>query len=100
MRRLEQGDVTLVPTDKNYKVYIRNLCGEPFSRTYKHRGNKDDSEADWVWKTDEVPETKFYFQHLSDEQKRRFVELFNEKKLLIGYPGYFYRLPFFMQYAT
>jgi len=56
----------LGPTDKNYKVYLNHPWG------------------------------KFYFQHLSVEQKQKFVDLINTKKLNIGYPGHFYVLPFFI----
>lgn len=38
---------------------------------------------------------KFYFQHLSPEQRTRFVELINERKMKVGMPGHFYVLPFF-----
>lgn len=40
---------------------------------------------------------KFYFQHLSLEQMQSFIDLWNEGKLRIGYPGHFYVPPFFMQ---
>lgn len=40
--------------------------------------------------------SKFYFEHLSDEQKQRFVELLNAGKLNLREPGHFYRLPFFI----
>lgn len=44
--------------------------------------------------------SKFYFQHLSDEQRQRFVELLNQSGALnIGQPGRFYRLPFFVTRA-
>lgn len=39
---------------------------------------------------------KFYFQHLSDDEKRRFVDLINAKTMNIGEPGYFYVLPYFV----
>ncbi len=39
---------------------------------------------------------KFYFQHLSDAERVRFVELLNAGVLRIGMPGRFYVLPFFM----
>lgn len=39
---------------------------------------------------------KFYYQHLSDAQIHRFIELYNSKVMNVGYPGYFYVLPFFM----
>lgn len=38
---------------------------------------------------------KFYYQHLSDEQRARFIELVNDGTMKIGYPGHFYVLPFF-----
>lgn len=62
--------VELGPTDKNYKVYVGG----------SGRG-------------------KFYFQHLSIEQMQQFVNLYNAKVLKIGYPGHFYRSPFFMRPA-
>jgi len=75
----------LGPTDKSYKVYV-----DPGYR-------------------------KFYFQHLSEEQKQEFVDLYNARPrrtyseddlsfiggdgpgMQVGYPGYFYSLPFFME---
>lgn len=68
MRRLEAGDVSLVPTDKSYKVYV-------------------DGPG--------LNHQKFYFQHLSPEQQTRFIELYNAHKLRLGVPGYFYQLPYF-----
>lgn len=38
---------------------------------------------------------KFYFQHLSAEQRQEFVDLLNARTMNIGYPGRFYVLPFF-----
>lgn len=40
---------------------------------------------------------KFYFQHLSEEQMKELIDLLNARKLNIGYPGHFYRLPYFMR---
>jgi hypothetical protein len=68
MRRAEIGE-RLIPTDKNYKVYIGAT-------------------------------EKFYFQHLSIEQRKAFIDLLNSRKLSIGEPGHFYVLPFFMQRAA
>jgi len=45
-------------------------------------------------------EGKFYFQHLSEEQQHEFIDLLNAKALTIGYPGRFYRLPFFIQVGS
>lgn len=44
-----------------------------------------------------VGRAKFFFPHLSKEEMQRFVGLVNAKKVNIGHPGYFYRLPFFME---
>ena len=78
MQHLEDGSVELTPTDKNYKVYVRALGGDLF-------GGKDFLGGN-----------KLYFHHLNTEQRERFVKLHNDKKLKLGLPGHFYRLPFFM----
>lgn len=44
-----------------------------------------------------VGSEKFYFQHLSVEERKRFIELLNAKKMKLAYPGHFYRMPFFCQ---
>jgi len=69
--QIEKG-AELGPTDKSYKIYVRLV-------DHQVRGAG-----------------KFYFQHLSDEQQVRFVELYNAHQLKIGMPGHFYTLPFFM----
>jgi len=56
----------LIPTDKNYKVYVGSA----------HK--------------------KFYFEHLSEDQKKFFVEQLNQKRIKFGIPGHFYVLPFFI----
>lgn len=68
------------PTDKNYKAYLHDT--------------KDDSGLTVRVK---APGMKFYFQHLSEEQKMEFIGLLNAKAVKIGYPGHFYRLPYFCQ---
>jgi len=63
---------TLGPTDKSYKVYVSTA-------NHSH--------------------LKFYFQHFNAEQQIRFIALLNNKPrtFTIEYPGYFYRLPFFIR---
>ena len=95
MERLRKGDVSLCPTDKNYKVYIRNKGGEQFKRTYRIDDLSTTDRSKWIWTTDEVNETKFYFEHLSEEHKNEFIAFMNDKKVSLDYPGYFYRMPFF-----
>lgn len=40
---------------------------------------------------------KFYFQHFNDEQQSEFINLLNEEKLSMGFPGFFYVTPFFCE---
>ena len=60
------------PTDKAYKVYVNG---------------------------DKAPNVhgacKFYFQHLTPDDQQKFVDLYNDGKMKIGYPGHFYVRPFF-----
>ena len=42
---------------------------------------------------------KFYNQHLSDEQRREFIALYNGKVMRLGYPGRFYGGLFFAKSA-
>lgn len=63
-----EAGVKITPTDKNYKIYV----------DVKVQGAG-----------------KFYFQHLSDEGRTKFIELVNARKLNLAAPGYFYVLPFF-----
>lgn len=58
------------PTDKSYKAYI----GHPH------------------------PHSKFYFQHLNEAQRAKFIELYNKDVMKIGYPGWFYTTPFFIKF--
>ncbi len=105
MERLEAGDVTIDPTDKTYKIYVLNDGGRPFrhaSRIDKPSkpGEVMKDPADqshWVWEVKEDHFAKFYFQHLSDEQKNQFISLHNEKRLRLNHPGHFYTKPYFVQ---
>ena len=38
-------------------------------------------------------------QAFDDEQRTRFIDQLNEKKVPIGYPGHFYVLPYFTKIA-
>lgn len=60
------------PTDKSYKAYLRAPDG--------------------------AKEHKFYYQHLSEDQRREFIALYNDKTMKIGVPGHFYVTPFFANY--
>lgn len=97
MERIIAGDVELEPTDKNYKVYVLNKGGKPFSQSYRAEGSpQGDDPFKWEWTTREMNQTKFYFQHLSVDQRKKFVNLYNDGTIKVGYPGRFYCRPFFM----
>lgn len=64
---LEKGG-EIVPTDKPYKAYLK----------YKNQ------------------ETKFYFAHLDPIQIAKYISLAERNKLKFGYPGFFYKAPFFL----
>jgi len=111
------------PTDKNYKVYVslpHPEAGKPCvlsSANFEQRGEgwvqitaenrgtlpldewqrKNWDDGHWVQVAPRPPlaDAKFYFQHLGVEGQQRFIDLLNAKKMKLGYPGHFYRLPFF-----
>lgn len=39
---------------------------------------------------------KGYFQHFEEAHKREFIQMLNEGRMNIAYPGHFYVLPFFV----
>lgn len=70
-----EAGLEVTPTDKSYKAYVRGAPGGS-------------------------PTGKFYFQHLSEEGRRRFVDLLNSKTMKLATPGHFYVMPFFCQRAN
>jgi len=74
------------PTDKNYKAYLHQVLAMPAN------GHPLSSAAAPM-------RSKFYFQHLSDEQQQQFVDLYNRGLIRFTEPGHFYVLPFFMRIA-
>lgn len=99
MTRLEVGTISLGATDKSYKAYVYNEGGAVFKQHYRDcpRDGKCTGPDDCThWVVRDHSPTKFYFQHLNEEQMQRFVELFNERKIKM-HGGYeFYVMPFFM----
>ncbi len=65
---LVEAGAEVTPTDKSYKAYI-NYEGK---------------------------ETKFYFQHLSQDQILKFIDLLNNGGMKLAFPGRFYTKPFFL----
>lgn len=99
MVRVQAGDVLLGATDKSYKVYVKNDGGTPFKQSYRdcprdsNCAGLDECEH---WITRETNSTKFYFQHLNDEQKNIFFELLKQGRLKFSGGIGFYVLPFFI----
>jgi len=99
----------VAPTDKNYKVYVGRPLTDEEREAYKQMPHiKELLDAGVSESELTIPqhrdEAKFYFQHLSEEQKREFVDRYNARNkqsypeygMKLAYPGHFYRLPFFM----
>ncbi len=113
----------LVPTDKNYKVYVRHPNPIAGKITIRQSANYQPG-PDWIEATPEVckqydwtpgeggpywvlpsPEGpietgKFYFQHLDEAGQVRFIELLNAKRVKLAYPGHFYVAPFFIKFSA
>lgn len=113
------------PTDKTYKAYLGKPLTDDDIAASKTRwldaphgiahairelGEQDGKTPEQIaadlerrWTNDELPrltdscgmEGKFYFQHLSSEQRDEFIALHNNKQMRIGTPGHFYQRPFF-----
>jgi hypothetical protein len=111
------------PTDKNYKAYLAKPYTDDEKATRKQRwtdtdamavavrdlGQRDGKTAEQInadiehlWNETQGPTAsegvqvaKFYYQHLSEAQRNEFVDLVNAGRMVFGYPGYLYRLPFF-----
>ena len=65
----------IIPTDKNYKIYIRGETAPDVHGT-----------------------CKFYFQHFTQDERKKFIDLLNENRIILGYPHYFYVPPFFIKF--
>lgn len=114
------------PTDKSYKAYISRplteekkaerkakwLAGFTYDEVVKsarergetpeefRAGLADYYDRDLARSEASGVEAKFYYQHLSSEQRDEFIELHNSRRMKISYPGRFYVLPFFAGPAT
>lgn len=114
------------PTDKNYKAYLSSPVSDEEKKAHKARylanfsnrelensarsGNKTveqlraeleqhyDRESAYL--VEGSSRTKVYFQHLSEDQRRDFIELYNDRTMKLAAPGHFYTMPFFMRLIT
>ncbi|MFF4547245.1 hypothetical protein ACFY1J_23965 [Streptomyces sp. NPDC001406] len=125
MELLREGWI-VGPTDKTYKAYLSRpltdeekaqrkarwldgFTAEEIQAPAEGRGETADqyrAGLEAVYDSQVAPteggstEAKFYFQHLSEAQCREFVDLYNSRRIKVGYPGRFYVLPFFMSPAA
>ena len=113
------------PTDKNYKAYLCKpltaseeaqqkadwIQHDAVARAVREVGERDGkapeqiaADLDEQWgklpRFSRGPEAKFYYPHLSAEQRDEFITLHNEGRMKISYPGHLYVLPFFAGPAT
>lgn len=117
MREVAAG-TKIEPTDKDYKAYLdvanpdvgKPVLKEGWANPPPEKLAQIKNDPAWtevrpgVWDkygpADAIKHAKFYFQHLSVEQRHQFIELLNAKRVNIGEPGRFYRLPFFITRAA
>lgn len=94
MARIEAGTIFLSGSDKNYKTYLKTVeGGPPLLQSSRIDDDRSSDQSKWRWETREVDHGKFYFMHLSVEQMKRFVELWNQKRI----KNNLYVMPYFMK---
>lgn len=79
------------PTDKTYKAYLNQVFAGV--ETHAEPGRP-------LPVLEQHTRSKFYYQHLTSEQQRQFIALYNEGRMRLAQPGHFYVLPFFMRLAS
>lgn len=97
----------LGPTDKNYKAYLgKPLTDEEIARCREQwleqmKGVVAASDLGSGWEEQRLliqgggQQAKFYYQHLSSDQRNEFIALHNSGEMKIGYPGRLYVMPSF-----
>ena len=112
------------PTDKSYKAYLaqpytdaevadrkQRWLSAPYgvANAVRELGAQDGKTPEQInadlehhWDEHEAPllvggneRAKFYYEHLSAEQRDEFIDLHNSSSMRFGYPGYLYVLPYF-----
>lgn len=109
MEGLRSGGLLLGPTDKDYKVYVHEAVDEAMLGRARAKARQQGEQIGVAFEQlDEHVRIqtlaashgrdvgKFYFMHLAEEQKREFIELLNVRRFQIGYPGFFYVMPYFI----
>lgn len=96
------------PDDREWMTWEDAVKRHPELREEheRHLQHVESTAPSHPWRTDthwiqvgprgERRESKFYFEHLSAEQRTAFIQKLNAGELTLREPGFFYRLPFFV----
>ena len=82
-----------------YGYTFCSYCGSIDPETFmtQVRSGEQMTPTDKNYKIYAARKQKFYFQHLNADQKIEFVSLYNNRSVVLEYPGYFYAMPYFMR---
>jgi len=88
-------DDTWIPRNGNlFCSYCGSLSSDDFIKLVEQKVELTPTDkSDKVY----VGVNKFYFQHLVDEDKAKFLVMLNACTLKIAYSHYFYVLPYFIE---
>ena len=79
------GGAEIYATSRNNQLFVRYIEIDP--------------ETGRVGETPTQAEGMFQFEHFSESERTKFVQLLNDEEITFGYPGHFTILPFFVQQA-
>lgn len=85
------GDNWIFLTKQN----IASLCAGFSKQDYDYAQQWNLDRWVMISKHPPMKQDKFYFQHFTEEECQKFIELYNSRKMKLGYPGRFYVSPFF-----
>lgn len=94
---IENKDSWIQRSGKQYCSYCGSLSSEDFFKLAESCAKITPTDKSYkVY----IENDKLYFQHLSENDKAKFVDLLNAYKLNIAYPFYFYTLPYFVNFQN
>lgn len=76
--------------------YCGSISPEEFFKLVQE--GKEVTPTDKGYKAYIDGDKKFYFQHLTLEDRQTFIDLYNSKKMRLAHPGHFYTRPFFVTF--
>lgn len=63
----------------------------------RRQSGRDQTQWICFGPTGAIKHGKFYFDHLDEEGRKRFIELHNNHTMQLAYPGHFYTTPYFVR---